>query len=54
MFTPADIETMRAIRSMLDPLELSNRGKMFPTGAAPALSAHGPHPLEAAGVISRE
>jgi len=34
-------------------LELSNRGKMFPTGA-PAPSAHGAHPLEKAGIISRE
>ncbi len=54
MFSEVDIETMKAIRLQIDPLELSNRGKMFPGGEAPALSARGPHPLEKAGVISRE
>ena len=36
-----------------DPKEISNRGKMLPGKEAPALSSHGPHPLEKAGVISR-
>jgi glycolate oxidase len=54
MFSETDIGVMRDIRLQLDPLELSNRGKMFPGGEAPALSARGPHPLEQAGVISRE
>jgi glycolate oxidase len=45
---------MHRIHRALDPLELSNRGKMFPEGAAPALHRHGAHPLERAGVISRE
>jgi glycolate oxidase len=54
MFSEVDIEVMRAIRQEIDPLELSNRGKMFPTGESPALSSHGPHPLEAAGIIARE
>lgn len=53
MFTEADLAAMRRIRQALDPLELSNRGKMFP-GEAPALRFHGAHPLEKAGVISRE
>ena len=54
MFGEADIEVMRAIRLQIDPHELSNQGKMFPTGEASMLTSHGPHPLETAGVISRE
>lgn len=54
MFSEADLTAMRRIRQALDPLELSNRGKMFPGGEAPALRQTGPHPLERAGVISRE
>ncbi|GIW23809.1 FAD-linked oxidase C-terminal domain-containing protein [Meiothermus sp.] len=53
MFAEADLEAMRRIRLALDPLELANRGKMFP-GEAPALHFRGAHPLEKAGVISRE
>ncbi|RIH88025.1 putative FAD-linked oxidoreductase [Meiothermus luteus] len=53
MFTPADLEAMRRIRRAIDPLELANRGKMFPGSEAKPLS-HGPHPLEKAGVIARE
>ncbi|AWR87586.1 FAD-linked oxidase C-terminal domain-containing protein [Meiothermus taiwanensis] len=54
MFSEADLEAMRRIRRALDPFELSNRGKMFPGGEAPALHQAGPHPLERAGIISRE
>jgi glycolate oxidase len=54
MFSPTDLAVMRRLRRALDPLELSNPGKMFPDGEAPALAAHGMHPLERAGVISRE
>jgi glycolate oxidase len=54
MFTAAEIELMQRIRAAFDPLEISNPGKMFPGGSAPALAQHGLHPLEAAGVISRE
>ena len=36
-----------------DPLGLSNPGKMLP-GGAPALAHVGLHPLERAGVVSRE
>jgi glycolate oxidase len=54
MFSEADLAAMQRIRRALDPLELSNRGKMFPGGEAPALMHSGPHPLEKAGVISRE
>ncbi|MCK6624445.1 MAG: FAD-binding protein [Anaerolineae bacterium] len=54
MFSETDLAVMKDLRHALDPLELSNRGKMFPGGEAPALHAHGPHPLERAGRISRE
>ncbi|GEM84100.1 FAD-linked oxidase C-terminal domain-containing protein [Meiothermus hypogaeus] len=53
MFSEDDLNAMQRIRQALDPGELANRGKMFP-GEAPALRFHGAHPLEKAGVISRE
>lgn len=54
MFNETDLAVMNEIRQALDPHELANRGKMLPVGEAPALVAHGPHPLEAQGIISRE
>lgn len=54
MFTETDLTVMREIREALDPHGLANRGKMLPSGEAPALASHGPHPLEAQGIISRE
>ena len=54
MFTAVDLQVMADLRRALDPAELANRGKMFPEGQAPALVSHGPHPLERAGIISRE
>ncbi len=54
MFGPADLAVMQRLRRALDPRELSNPGKMFPDGSPPALAAHGMHPLEKAGVITRE
>jgi glycolate oxidase len=54
MFTAAEIDLMGRIRAAFDPLEISNPGKMFPGGSAPSLVHHGLHPLEAAGVLSRE
>ena len=54
MFNETDMEVMKNIRRMIDPQELSNRGKMFPGGEAPALRMSGPHPLERAGKIFRE
>ncbi len=54
MFSETDIECMKRVRFALDPKEIANRGKMFPGGEAPALSFHGPHPLEKAGIISRQ
>jgi glycolate oxidase len=54
MFGADDVEAMRRLRQAIDPRELSNPGKMFPEGEAPAIKMIGPHPLERAGVISRE
>jgi glycolate oxidase len=51
MYAPDDVAFMRRLRTAIDPLELANRGKML--GAATAPAAHGLHPLERAGVISR-
>lgn len=54
LFNPTDIAVMKAIRRQIDPKEIANSGKMFPTGEAPALKQHGIHPLEKKGIISRE
>lgn len=54
MFNEVDLETMKNIRLQIDPKEISNRGKMFPGGEAPALHSSGPHPLEKKGIIFRE
>jgi glycolate oxidase len=61
MFAEADLDAMRRLRHAIDPQEIANRGKMFPpkgplgAGDGPAAPRHtGPHPLERAGVISRE
>jgi glycolate oxidase len=54
MFSPDEIDCLRRLRAAYDPLEIANPGKMFPGGEAPALSHHGLHPLEKAGLIYRE
>lgn len=54
MFSPDEIDCLKRLRAAFDPGELANPGKMFPVVGAPALSQHGMHPLEKAGVISRE
>lgn len=54
MFTELELEIMKDLRRAIDPKEIANRGKMFPSGEAPALKQHGMHPLEKQGVISRE
>ncbi|MGC8780126.1 MAG: FAD-linked oxidase C-terminal domain-containing protein [Anaerolineae bacterium] len=54
MFGADDIETMRRLRLACDPQEIANRGKMFPGDGISASRQGGMHPLEAAGVISRE
>ncbi len=54
MFSPDEIDCMKRLRSAFDPLGIANPGKMFPEKGAPALTQHGLHPLEKAGIISRE
>jgi glycolate oxidase len=54
MFDAATMTLMHRIRHAFDPKTLANPGKMFPGKEAPSLSASGLHPLEKAGVISRE
>jgi glycolate oxidase len=53
MFSEHSIEAMQSLRRACDPLEIANRGKMFPSAEAPALSLYGAHPLETAGIASR-
>ena len=54
MFNRDEMDCLRRIRAAFDPLGISNPGKMFPTTGAPALHHHGLHPLEKAGILSRE
>ena len=54
MFTANELDCMKRVRAAFDPLGIANPGKMFPVAEAPALTHHGLHPLEQAGVISRE
>lgn len=54
MFSAEEIDCMKRLRAAFDPLGIANPGKMFPITGAPALQQHGLHPLEKAGVISRE
>jgi glycolate oxidase len=54
MFNAEEIACMKRLRAAFDPLGIANPGKMFPEAGAPALTQHGLHPLEKAGVISRE
>ena len=54
MFSADEIDCLRRVRAAYDPLEIANPGKMFPGGEAPALAQHGLHPLERAGLLSRE
>ena len=54
MFQPTDMESMYQLRREIDPKNISNPGKMLMEGQAPALTVSGLHPLEKAGVMSRE
>lgn len=54
MFSPSSIDCMRRIRRACDPKEIANRDKMFPSAEAASLSMYGLHPLEKAGIASRE
>ena len=53
MFAEGDLAVMERLKQAVDPDGIANPGKMLP-GDAPALTHQGIHPLEAAGVISRE
>ena len=53
MYGADDMAFMRRLRQSIDPQELANRGKMLGTPGDHA-TTHGLHPLERAGVISRE
>ena len=54
MFSPDEIDCLKRLRAAFDPLGVANPGKMFPGPEAPSLTQHGLHPLEKAGLISRE
>ena len=54
MFTPDEIDCMQRIRAAFDPLGIANPGKMFPGHEPPALAHVGLHPLEQAGIITRQ
>lgn len=53
-FSEADMDAMWRLRTAIDPQQLANRGKVFPGSETPVLRQIGAHPLEQAGVISRE
>jgi len=54
MYNADELDCMMRLRAAFDPLGIVNPGKKFPRAGAPALSQRGLHPLERAGVISRE
>jgi glycolate oxidase len=54
MFSADEIDCFRKLREAFDPLGIANPGKMFPESGAPALQQRGLHPLEKAGLLSRE
>jgi glycolate oxidase len=54
MFSADEIDCMKRLRAAFDPLGIANPGKMFPGPEAPALQQRGRHPLEKAGILSRE
>jgi glycolate oxidase len=54
MFNSDEIDCFQRLRAAFDPLGIANPGKMFPGAEPPALQQRGLHPLEKAGLISRE
>jgi glycolate oxidase len=54
MFSETDMAAMQTLRKSIDPDELANRGKMFPGDMSETFVSTGMHPLERAGIISRE
>lgn len=53
MYGEDNLQFMLRLKHAVDPAGIANPGKKIPLNAAPALSSHGAHPLETAGVISR-
>ena len=54
MFNPDEMDCLQRIRAAYDPLGIANPGKMFPGGEGAGPPSHGLHPLEKAGLLSRE
>jgi glycolate oxidase len=54
MFSEADLEAMRRLRRAADPLELSNRGKMFPADEPVAVDTRWHYSPQRAGLNLRE
>jgi glycolate oxidase len=54
MFGADEIDCFQRLRAAFDPLGIANPGKMFPSSEAPSLHQRGLHPLEKAGLLSRE
>ena len=54
MFSAEEIDCLKRLRGAFDPHGIANPGKMFPGEEASVLAQAGLHPLEKAGVISRE
>ena len=54
MFSSEEIDCFQRLRAAFDPLGIANPGKMFPSADGPALKQRGLHPLEKAGLVSRE
>lgn len=54
MYGETDVDVMWRLRCAIDSKQIANPGKMFPSGEPAALRFTGLHPLEQAGVISRE
>jgi glycolate oxidase len=58
MFNPEEMDCLKRVRAAFDPYGIANPGKMFPGAsvetAVPLPGSQGLHPLEKAGVLSRE
>lgn len=53
MFDADSVHAMQRLRRAVDPHEVANRGKMFPSGQGEPRDLYGLHPLEKAGVAER-
>lgn len=54
MYGADNLDFMARLKQAVDPAGVANPGKKIPSDQAPALTAHGAHPLEKQGIISRE